>query len=76
MSVAALVTGILSLLCSAVPVLGIVLGVIAICCARSSKTGEKMDGLAVGGLVCGIVGLCICGIVSIATGCVVCAFNA
>lgn len=75
MRVASLVTGILSLVCAFVPLLGLALGIVAVCCARASKSGEKMEGIAVGGLVCGIIGLCIGGISSLVTGCSLIAFG-
>ncbi len=69
MGAASMVTGILSLLFSFIPGVGIVLGVIAIALARKDEDGN-MHGMAIAGLVCGIVGLCICVIV---TGVAVCA---
>lgn len=63
MGVASMVTGILSLITCFIPGVGIVLGIIAIATAKKDAEG-KLPGMAIAGLVCGIVGLCVCVIVS------------
>lgn len=69
MDVASLATGILSCCFCWVPFWGIVLGITGIATSRPDENGKR-NGLAVGGLVCGIIGLVICGIITIATACV------
>lgn len=64
-SVAALVLGILSI---AVPYIGFILGIIAIVLGNRARhvidqNGESGRGLAVAGFVCGIVGLCLWGLI-------------
>ena len=69
MGIAALVLGISSLLFSFVPLLGLILGVIAVCLARGCHD-ESQRGLAVGGLTCGIIGLCIGALTTLGVACV------
>lgn len=76
MQVASMVTGILSLLFCFVPVLGVVLGIVGICTARGATDEEgKMPGMAVAGLTCGIIGVCIGMIVLFVSGCTMCAMG-
>lgn len=66
-SIVSLVTGILSVLigCCCTPYIAIILGVVAIVfAALSKKKNGKFDGLAIAGLVCGIVGT-VFGVLSI-----------
>ncbi len=58
LGIVSLVTGILSLLGCCCSWLGIVFGIAAIVCAALSRNQmSKFSGLAIGGLVCGIIGL-------------------
>lgn len=76
MKVASMVTGILSLVFSFVPVLGIVLGIVGICTARSSgMEAGKLPGMAAAGLTCGIIGVCIGTVVIFVSGCAMCAIG-
>lgn len=69
MKVASMVTGILSLVFCFVPVVGVILGIVAVITARAEG---KVEGMAVAGLTCGIIGLCI-GVVTLGvTGCAAC----
>lgn len=76
MKVASLVTGILSLVFCFTPILPVVLGIIAICTARAGAGEDGMKGLCVAGLTCGIIGLCLGAIITLVSGCTVCAFTA
>ena len=69
LKIASMVTGILSLIFCFVPLLGVILGVVAVITAR---TEGKVEGMAVAGLTCGIIGLCI-GVVTLGVmGCTAC----
>ena len=68
MGVSSMVLGILSLVFCWVPGIGIVLGIIAIANAKKDEEG-MLPGMAVAGLVCGIVGLCVCTIISFMAAC-------
>lgn len=69
MKVASMVTGILSLVFCFVPIVGVILGTVAVIAARAEG---KVEGMAVAGLTCGIIGLCI-GVVTLGvTGCAAC----
>ena len=60
LGIVSLVTGILSLLGCCCTWLGIVFGIAAVVCAvlsRSQSANRKFSGMAVAGLVCGIIGL-------------------
>ncbi|MNN68687.1 hypothetical protein D3C81_1844150 [compost metagenome] len=66
-AIAALVLGILALF---IPYVGFVIGIVAIVFASLSfkelkRTGEQGKGLAIAGLVCGIIGTVIYGIIII-----------
>lgn len=71
MGIASLVCGISALLFSTIPVLGCILGVIAICLAQASHDPSQ-HGFAVGGLTCGIIGLCLCALVTLGVACIGC----
>ena len=71
MRVASLVTGILSIVFCFVPVLGIILGIVAVCMGRSQD--EKRDGIRTAGLTCGIIGLCLSAVLTGITACTMCA---
>lgn len=73
MKVASLTTGILSLVFCFVPIVGIVLGIAAVCTA--ARSGEKVSGMSAAGLVCGIVGLCLGAAMTLAMGCTACLAN-
>ena len=60
LGIVSLVTGILSLLGCCCTWLGIVFGIAAVVCAvlsRNQSANRKFSGMAVAGLVCGIIGL-------------------
>ena len=56
-SIAALVLGIVSLVCCCYPTLTIVLGILAIIFAIVSRKGEPMNGKALAGMICGIIAI-------------------
>ncbi len=68
MATASLVTGILSLVFCWVPVLGVGLGIAGIVTSKPDENGKR-NGLSIAGLVCGIVGLSICGIITVGVAC-------
>lgn len=58
MAIAALVVGILSILCCCCTYLSVILGIVGIVLAILSKPkGGSFEGVAMGGLICSIVGL-------------------
>lgn len=73
MKVASMVTGILSVVFCFVPVLGVVLGIVGICTARSGMEEGKLPDMAVVGLTCGIIGVCIGTVVMFVSGFAMCA---
>ena len=71
-AVASLVCGIISIVLCWVPIVGLVLGIIAIVAAGKAKGAAQanpekfeMGGVRVGGFVCGIIGTVLSGIYSI-----------
>ncbi len=76
MKVASLVTGILSLVFCWVPVLGVVLGIVAVCTARGKANESGEAGLGAAGMTCGVIGLCLGVVMLLISGCTVCAFTA
>ncbi len=73
MKVASLVTGILSIVLCFVPVLGIILGIVAVCTGR--RQDEKPDGIRTAGLTCGIIGLSLSVVLTGVMACTVSMFS-
>ncbi len=80
MAVASLVLGIIALVCVFFGYgawLGLILGIVAIILAAQAKKTEPSNGVATGGLVCGIIAVILDAIVAISctlcVGCAACA---
>ena len=75
-AVAALVLGIVSLVFDfIIPIIGLIAGIVGIILAVMAKKIPAKKGMATGGLVCSIIGVCLGGIMFLCTLCAVAAIG-